>query len=402
MTYFIIFIFLALLVYHFDYQDHKKGRVEFYLLALIVLVCLSGLRYRIGNDTVVYEGTYNELPDLPGLFTFDYSTTRFKPGYIFLNAIARSISNEFYAMQFVHAIFVNSILFYFFYKNCSHIFVCVLYYYLFQFSNFNFEILRESCAIAVFTLGYPFLCEKKWLKYYLCAIGATLFHTSGLVTLIVPVIYLPFLRKFFQINKYTLFLVLALYVVGSLLATKFFDYLRLLEMADIDNYANTYENSDYAEGRHLNIIGLVSFVLTTLFYPLLLGWLKKNHYLGKEKKDFPVLESLVVVFIYVATLRLNLTLLYRFMGYFSPFLIILFGDTFFNQLKLFGHKLRLSFGIWCIFFLPYTVFGFAQYFQATYITDVKKYSRYYPYETVIFKDKDPKREALYRSLDYAI
>lgn len=402
MTYFLIAGCLLLLIYHYDYCGHKEGRKAFYLLMFVSFVCVAGLRYRLGMDSIAYAGTYNDLPDLTELFTYDYSSTRFGIGYILLNAIARSISNDFTSMQFVHALFINTVFFYFFYKNCKNIFTCVFFYFVMQFFNYNYEVLRESCAVAMLCIAWPYLCEKKWIKYYLCAVIATLFHTSGAITLIIPIIYLPFLRKLFEFNWVSLIAILASYAIGLILATKFFDLIRMLEIAEMDSYANSYENSHYGGSRNMNILGLVAFMGRTLVYPFLLGWLISNNKLETEHKNFKVLEGLVMLYAYFNIFSINLYILYRFLNYFSPFLILLLGDSIFGYLKLLGKRIKLSFGIWAIYFLPLIFLSVNYLFGDTEYYGVKKYARYYPYDTVITKDINPEREKLYQDVRFSI
>lgn len=402
MIYFLILALILMLIYHYDYQCHNIGRKLSYFSVLVIFILVSGLRYRIGIDSVVYEYAYKDLPNISQLFTFDYSSTRFGIGYLLLNAVARSISDEFVALQFIHALFVNAIIFYFFYRNSKHIFTSILFYYIFLYTNYNFEILRESCAIAVFLLAWPFCVKKKWFKYYLISVIAILFHPSAAITLIVPLIFLPGIRKFFQINSFTPWIIIALFGIGQIIAAKFFDWIRLMDIASMDSYANTYENSHYAEGRNLNIIGMIAFFISTLFYPLFLGWLIKIKKIKVSIPHFKLVIGMVLVFVYISTLKQSLYILYRFLNYFYPFLILFLSDIIFSYLDIFKQKIKFSFGVWILFFLPIITISLTQYKEDTEVAGIKKYSRYYPYETVIFKDTDPKREMLFSQVNYAM
>ncbi|MBD5237144.1 MAG: EpsG family protein [Bacteroidales bacterium] len=402
MIYFLILALLLALIFHYDYQRHNAGRKLAYLSVLAIFILVSGLRYRIGIDSIVYEYAYKELPSLSQLSTFDYSTTRFSIGYIFLNSIARSISDDFVALQIIHAIFVNTIIFYFFYRNSKHIFTGILFYYIFLYTNYNFEILRESCAISVFLLAWPFCVKRKWFKYYLISFIAILFHPSAAITLIVPLIFLPGIRRFFQINLLTPFVIIGLFIIGQIIAVKFFDWIRLMDIASMDSYANTYENSHYAEGKNLNIIGMIAFFISTLFYPLFLGWLIKTRKIKASIPHFNMVMGMVLLLVYISTLKLNLYILYRFSNYFYPFLIVFLSDVIFSTLDIFKRKLKLSFGIWILFFLPIITISLTQYKEDTEVAGIKKYSRYYPYDTVIFKDTDAKRETLFSQVNYAM
>lgn len=59
-------------------------------------------------------------------------------------------------MQICQAILVNIILFWFIKRNTKNIFFAVLIYYVFLYTNFMCEVMREACAVSMFLLSWEY------------------------------------------------------------------------------------------------------------------------------------------------------------------------------------------------------------------------------------------------------
>ena len=277
MEYISLIILLLLLIFHYDYREHLIGRKWWYVGVMIYCILLAGLRYRVGNDTVNYATYYYDIfPNLYDYWFFDFSNEKFGRGYLFFNAIARTISDDFVVMQMLLAIFVNSIIFYFIYNNTKNIFTGILLYFIFFFLDFNTEVLREACAVAVFLLGWKSFYNHKWIRYYIYCGIAILFHPSASFTLLLPFFTSKYLSKGFKISWTTVIITLSLFLLGTIITSKFFDIIRLLGMATMDNYADIYENSRFSGAKMFSITGLVVVLTFNVIYPFIMGWIKFN------------------------------------------------------------------------------------------------------------------------------
>ena len=366
---------------------------------LFIFICIVGLRYRLGVDSVRYATFFSDLPDIGQLWSYDFSSTRYGLGYLLLASIVRSITDDFTLMQFVLATLVNTVLFTFFYRNTRHIFTCLFFYFFLSFFNYNFEILRESCAVAMFVMGWKYILSQNWIKYYLCALAAFLFHMSGIITLFVPIIFLPWVRNAFRISILTPIIIGILLIIGILVSSFFFDYLRLLEITSVDNYVNIYDGTGYAEGKEMSITRMIGFIVKIVGLPLLLGWMLKRkrilNPISENSKYIKVFESMIVLSLYVSTLAYSIRILGRFNNYFYPFTILLLGDSLFFSIQLLKKKWKLSFGIWCIFIFLYISPNIISWTKDIGDSGIPFYHRYYPYNTIIFKEKDTIREQLF-------
>ena len=178
----ILYIFPILVILYaiiqYDIANHKNGCENIIWHGLyIYFIILLGLRYGVGGDTINYMNDYIWRQPLsswkPTLLD------SFQPGYTFLCAIAKSLSDEFYVFQFLHAFLFNSLLFVFISKNSKYRFSSLLAVMVFLFNYSNFE-------------------SNRWGRYYVGVLFGCLFHISAIFLVLLPLI------KWLKFNKYYL------------------------------------------------------------------------------------------------------------------------------------------------------------------------------------------------------
>ena len=107
MIYLAVTIFLLLLLYQYDIKGSQKNRDRWYHVALIVLVVLAGLRYRLGIDTPMYiDEYYYNIPDISHIKLEDFSIGNY-PLWTLLNSLGRTIGVKYFVIQLIEAAFVN-------------------------------------------------------------------------------------------------------------------------------------------------------------------------------------------------------------------------------------------------------------------------------------------------------
>ncbi|MDR0507769.1 MAG: EpsG family protein, partial [Dysgonamonadaceae bacterium] len=185
MIYLLITIYLLTLIYVFDYRKRNNGKSVWFTITCIVLICLSGLRYRVGGDTVGYMSMYDEFPTL---FTVEWHifSTQYQPLWNLYVLTCKTISSDFAFLQFTHAIILNVSLFVFIRKRIRNVFTFIFFYFILFYTLLNFEVLRESLAVAVSLMGFKYWEKKKWLPYYVFALIAYGFHVSAVILFILP------------------------------------------------------------------------------------------------------------------------------------------------------------------------------------------------------------------------
>lgn len=188
MIYFFLFCIFLFNALYFDFCKKERYKKEAYYIELLLLIMLAGCRHLVGTDTIMYYNAWDELPTLMELWKFDFAEAEYNVLWYVLNAICKSMCDSFTFFQFVQAIFVNVVFFWFFKKYTPYIFAASFFYLCFSYLYFNVEILREVMCVCCFMLLIPTLFEKKWKKYYLGCLIALGFHYSALILFVLPIL----------------------------------------------------------------------------------------------------------------------------------------------------------------------------------------------------------------------
>lgn len=402
MIYFIVLFALLFCIYYYDYAKGKNLYSFSYWGFFVVLVIIAGLRYRIGNDSVVYENDYQNLPTLWELFKFDYSSTRYEPGFIIFASIPRAFSSDFMLLQFFEAIYINAIIFWFIQKNTDHRFFCLTIYYIVLFLYFTTEIMREALAVGLFLLAWPYFRDGKWLKYYCFAILASICHTSALALLILPLLTLPGIRSFFRFSYRGLFVGIGIFIVTMIINLKFYDYIRLIAFTQqMTERADIYSKSELG-GSLLNITGMVDIFVRYILYGIIAlsiykGKLRKKHLSKLEKTRAERLEFMVMMQIYATIAGMGIFIALRYTNYFSMFEYVLLSTVFLRPIQLKKRLVRLRPLYWSIIVLPFFLLNFQFYMRPINRgKTLPYYSKYFPYKHRLDPERDPKREAAFR------
>ena len=367
-----------------------------FIVTFIVFVLVAALRYRLGTDSIRYERFFINGPTLSTLSSYDFSKTRFSPFYIFLNASIRSLTDQFIVFQFVHAIIVNTVFFYFFYKNCEKIFFSILIFFFFLYFTLTMEVLREAFSVCVFLLAWPFFRDGKWFQWYVMSAIAFFLHTSGVFMFILPLAAVPGVKQLFIFGKRTVLIIIAVYAAAIFIRAKFFDYIQALSLFEsVTERAEMYSKTELASSK-LNIGGMVGSAFRFVIYPFIALFFlcRDNH------KIFPrdgKLVAMILISIYVGVVTTVMSVFYRFGNYLTFFNIVALSYFVYSYVKFNFKKVRFQFVTWVIFFLPMFFFQFQQVYMggANMSGTLKMYSVYYPYASRFDMTKDEKREKVF-------
>lgn len=387
MPYLIVFLLALLFTYRYDIKKYAQRKETAYFILFLAAVLLAGCRYVVGGDTVRYMRYWDEYPKF-GEGNIFYEA-RFDPLWTLLNVACKSICDDFVFFQFVHAILLNAILFYGVFKKQDFFkekrFTVVLFYFVYYFLYFNMEVLRESLAVAVILLGFPYLNNHKWLNYYLFFTIAFLLHSSAIIAVFFPFLWNKRLTKI-KVVACCLIAVAVFTFLGELLK-----YLPITEMLmfKYDLYVDAGMN---ANGK------ILRFVLY-IFIPLMLIYINDN--LLRRKSS--VYSRFYMIFIFVASISIaNTAFGGRFLNYVCMLMIGYYVYILYNI-----SKSRYFEGIKKIVVLLLIVcplgYNYRIYFENhSYILKGAKGSFcWYPY-TNIFQRGAPEIEKLVSDREYYV
>lgn len=383
MLYLFIILYLIALIYYFDYRKNNRYKKIHYSILLIILVLLSGLRYRMAPDSVAYMDNFKYLMvPMSELSLKSFTESRYQPFWILINSFCKSIGS-YVLLQIICAMILNVCVFHFFKKTTTKFFTCILFYFLVDYFYFNMEIVRESLAIGVFLLAMIKYNENKIVSSYFLIFIAFLFHHFAAILFIVPF----FLTKKISLKFKLLFL----------LGVIFFLFTFQSPLAFIDSYLSKFSTVD------VTFYDLADFKMSVFGYlymslkiiPVLVVILLYR------KRDIPnvffrkdLLFSLSLLYVFIIIIRATtIPFIERFSNYFIFFVILLLTGAIYDIveryiIKIFRFNTILVISILCF------LFQISPYLEISPMFGVPLYKRYYPYYSVISEKTDPDRELM--------
>lgn len=187
MEYLVPFI-LATLGIIFNKKMPPAKQKTLMVIILVYIIILLGMRYRVGFDTIGYMKTYTKARSLDKFWTVKIFLERHEPGYLFICAICKSFTKEFWPVQVIMATITNGCIFIFLYRYCRNVFVGIMFYLILQWLYFSVEVMIESAAISIFLLNYRNFENKKWLKFYLISFLSISLHYSAIIIWFLPLV----------------------------------------------------------------------------------------------------------------------------------------------------------------------------------------------------------------------
>ena len=276
--------------YKYDYMQKKPHGNSYLYFELLCLILVSTFRYMVGADTLMYMLEFENDNALYELQHYNLLTSECGFLWYIILYICQELGS-FYWLQFLHSLFVNIAIFYFFKKHSKYYFSCIFLYGILLFTYFNFEIMRASLGIGVWVLlGYDYLVEKKYVKYVVVAIIGSLFHIEMLFVFLLPLLY--FLRNI-NISVKSLVILLLVSIIAEILFTVTADIFMLFSYSEY----STHKITMYADAINDNMTfaGFVMYFIR--FSPYFIAL-----YLCKNCSDFDSRNErmLVIVMIFIS------------------------------------------------------------------------------------------------------
>ncbi len=361
--------------------DGKKSQGNYvYWIVCVLLICLVGFSRDIGGDKANYENAFyycvKWTDGWPAVrqsvienFLFGYM-----PMWTLFQITCKTISSEFFITQFSLALLVNTVFFSLFKRYSKRKFLCVLIYFVYCYYDFSFDILRRGMAVSFGLLALNELSASKYIKYYVFAVIALLFHVASFV-----LFFLPFVRKLrFTTKKIILisFISICLYfVISTFLLNAINSFSTITGISRYNSYIES----------NLNIFGLLFSVIKYIIIP----WIVIN--LLQKGRDPIRVDFLPIISVYfaVCVLLIPVTTLSYCFDFFSAFAIILFADYVCVYVKHKNFIKRLS--CWFITFL--IVLRCIDYYTYSY-GEYENYRFFYPYTSIFDNENTYYREIM--------
>lgn len=384
MVIYSIILFLIIFgIINYDFRKNSFLGNFYYFLVFAVMTIMTGMRYRVGGDSLQYDDYFKYFPTLAELqdFVANDKSFSYQPLYLLFVALCKTVSADYYFYQMVHSVVVNAVIFWFVRKNSDFKYTVLLFLYIFLFYfYFTFEIQREIFAICCFLLGFEFFKKSKWIPYYALAVTAFFFHISAIILFALPLFKLiKFNRKFIVLT--IIFTLPLIFLKGPL-----YSLLEVFFVSEaIQNKGETYSKLDFS------IVGILSyyFVRVIIILPFLLLAAKY-----KMKNDW-----LLAAFLVLSISSQIMVGFDRFLNYlYIPYIIFAVDCIVVKLRELPISLLKRNFVVLAILLNLFFVINYKIVLDMNITNRARYQAVFFPYGSTLDKEKNVERENFIREL----
>ena len=315
IPYIIVFSIVIFLTHLADksYQYNKKKSTFFSISAILILSIFAGMRaLNIGIDISVYgKYIFERATKYTNLLSYIDTFKKNEIMYYILNYIVSRFTNDIHVFLTVHQLILSSLIYLVAYrekeKNGTNMAITIFCYLIFWF-NTSLNIIRQSFSIIIIIYSYKYIEDKKYIKYYILLILASMFHKSAIL-----MCFLPLMNKFFDKKASTLKIIFT--SICLLMSFYFLDEIFNI----LSKYFTFFQIYDtYIESNRTNLrLRYLIFKLIMLSLILFINYNTKN----KNKNNLLIAFSAYDVVFY--SLSGFIRFGYRVSYFFLPFYIIL-------------------------------------------------------------------------------
>ncbi|WP_286821696.1 EpsG family protein [Mitsuokella sp. UBA4253] len=360
--YILFFITVSVSFLSLTNLSHEKKNLAFFSL-IILYIFLSATRWN-NPDWIVY------YPFFEDNFTLDQFTSgQIDPGFGVVNWLVKSVMPDFSALLTVLAIVIIGIFALFMYKFSPYPLISLLYW----FGTYTGEIFfnRQSLAIAITLLAFPFIVRRKMIPFVLITILAATIQVSVIGFLLAyPIYHLKFK------GRYLILILVAGIVIGQFLDIKLMlTVASLVQIIDI-NQERLLDKIDlyYMSGASAEEEAgmLISSVRRLIFVPI------EIFFIEKISKNNPYYRGCVNLTLFGYSLffllkNVSPTVATRVSSPFYMYEIIVIPMIF---------TLARNFWVKILFFVVIAVYSFAKYIYGINLYE----DILVPYTNVLFGD----------------
>jgi len=157
-----------------------------YMVLLVMLILFSGLRTSY-NDTGTYLMGYSQATGLRHFLENPRNLNIFRnPLFYAYQSLLRSVLDNGQILIFTTSAFTQSCFLLFFKRYSKSFRFSIFIYFTLGTFCFTMAAIKQVVAMAIMTLGFPYLKQRKYVIFYLFVFVAMLFHTYALIFSFLP------------------------------------------------------------------------------------------------------------------------------------------------------------------------------------------------------------------------
>lgn len=361
-----------ILVFLYDVGKNRNGKNVAYYICFVLLWLYSGLRYRVGTDSFMYESMFEYIPTIGKLRASHFMILyQIEPLWIILNSLIKTIWNSFVALELFCSFVLNYSYFYFIKKNTGYIFTAILVFYLIDYLILNCEFMRQSTAVALYMIFvFPQYVKKRYLLWF-CGTGVLCFmHNTMFFCFLIPLV------DYINIsNRKAIFCILLFSIIISNI-----DVFKILTELSTMFSSASYKIKAYSSDAHATIY-TVNFIISKFYVLFLLI------YLLCLKVKFKY-RNIIILYVF-SVLLTSINDIFARLQYVVFYYYLLLYTTCIADTLLKKRQSLKAVLIFIATLIPTVVMLMHQYENGLY-----NYQKYFPYYSYLHPQKDRQREQL--------
>ena len=250
-----------------------------FMLLVIVLSLFTGLR-RDYNDTHAYIRDFRTDAGLAAFFADPENLNPFKnPLFYLYQSTLREFTSEAQWLIFLSSAFTQFCFLLFFKRYSRHFTFTVFIYFALGTFNVSLGAMKQTLAMAILTLGFPYLERGKLGRYYLTVVIAMMFHTYSICFAVLPL----FTRRPWSTFTF-------LFIGGVTFVLMNFQTVITEFMEQANALGKTLESYEVFDSYTVNLFRVAVYMVTPLFSLFFARWL--NH--GSTRMDHILIHMSII------------------------------------------------------------------------------------------------------------
>ena len=256
------------------------------LLSCLLLSLLAGFRdMNIGLDTSLYPPTYmSAIRHIKSFSDFVSMDTYLDKGFLFIYWVSSWFTDQIWMGLFLTELVICLFTFLAFFRLNKYLdgnITIFTLFFLFLTYNLTLNIMRQQCALAVSFFAFTYLWEKRWIPYFFWTLIAFSFHTTTIISLILPIVLYVANIKNDQKRKLGVFLLLIIALIT------FLSFYYILSLVIDMGLSEVYEDRYGEDGKYggLNKVPSAPLLICfMIFYIMYISY--RNRIIGKNLFSF--------------------------------------------------------------------------------------------------------------------
>lgn len=225
-------IFIIGIIFNKFWNKSSRTKKCYLVITFFPLLLISGLRAdSVGTDTYNYLSGFRTIRDVSSSSMFE--VVRWEYGYVLLNKLSSILSNNEQILLVLTSFLVLIGVMYFIYKNSENVVLSVFLYISLYLYLFSFNGIRQAIAMSILVMGFHLILERKFLRYFIVVLVATLFHETAILMLLLYFIY------YFKFDIKNVLAILFIFIISFIsvesIINYFLSFTRSLSYIDTNN-----------------------------------------------------------------------------------------------------------------------------------------------------------------------